>query len=839
MSTNQLYSDSSNNYLMLTERQKNANDKELAKEVMTYYYNLCADDQERINRLNENFDIHAGRWPQIENVSPAVSFALQGENINLGGGKLRHYPVADRVSKSVVGDIIMNPLIAVVVDNSAKGRNERERAQLERLKGYLYEKEIAPRKKQIFEQYYAKYGKQMQGFSSEEMQKLNAEVERQVQEQTPEEIIDAMDRYRTPEQIIYQDFLNYTIGRLHAKEKFDVGGENAVVTAEEYYRLSIINGEPFMEVLNPKYVVWSGSEHCEFVEDGTFATYTQYLSPEDTIARYGSVLVRKDINKLASLLAPIPGYFGPTGRARQEREDHIDRKVVDIIADNPHLQGTIDQKTREGQNTLKMLYSSLSVSHRDGYGIKETYITWKWTRKFKIVKRKNPETGEIDELIRSEHYEKNPAIGDLEVITKVAPQAWHGVMLGESNDFFVNVEPLPYQYGSEDNPYDVKLSIYGCKDNTFMNNTRNASLVDLSKPWQYRYNVLMKKLEEYEATDFGRVLLASVGLIPDNFSLPEWYISLTRGKVGFVNNHNEGTSQLDKQMFESKDLSNSADVAANLQKLEYFERKIYSSMYYNPVKAGNISPYATNANVAQSTQAADRQMLRFHNRRRMVKERVLTALLNLTLIAYKDNEFKKSIILDDVSRAYFEANYESIGACELGLYVVDDYRETEKLEAMKQLALTLMQNGLTPRDLSAIVNADSMAEIDDILSKAERKTQKNAELEHQRQSELIQQQSQARMQELEWIEGVKDLRLQRENETKLAMARETSMQMANANDINRNQMNDSLEKALLQIEADDTKHRREYTFKREELMKMLELEEKKLVVDARKSKSKT
>ena len=822
------YSNANRNYLLLTEKQKTANDSELAKQVMRHYYNTYPDDVSRVEKINENFDIHAGRWPQIENIAPAVSFSLQGENINLGGGKLRHYPVADRVSKSVVGDVIMNPLIAVVVDNSAKGRNERERAQLERMKGFLNEKEIAPRKKQIFQQYYEKYGGQMQGMSNEEMQKLNADVERQVQEQTPEEIIDAMDRYRTPEQIIYQDFLNYTIGRVKAKEKFDIGGENAVVTAEEYYRLSIINGEPFMEVLNPKYVVWGGSEHCEYVEDGSFAKYTQYLTIEDVISRYGSVLVKKDITQLTNLYAPIPGYFGPTGKAREDREREIDRRVVDIVAENPQLQGTIDQKTREGQNSLKMLYSSLSANHRDGHGIKETYITWKWTRKFKVVKRKNPETGEIDELIRSEHYEKNPAIGDLEVITKIAPQAWHGVMLGEGDDLFINVEPLPYQYGSQENPYDVKLSIYGCKDNTFMNNTRNASLIDLSKPWNYRYNVLMKKLEEYEATDYGKVLLASTNLIPDNFTIPEWFTSLTRGKIGFVNNHNEGTSSLDKQMFQSQDMSNTADISASLQKLQYFEEKIYSSMYYNPVKAGNISPYATNANVAQSTQAADRQMLRFHNKRRMVKERVLTALLNLTLIAYKDNEFKKSIILDDVSRAYFETNYESIGVSEIGLYVVDDYRETEKLEAMKQLALTLMQNGLTPRDLSAIVNADSMAEIDDILSKAERKTQKTAETEHQRKSELIQQESEARRAEMEWMEGVKDLRLQRENETKLAMARETSMQMANANDINRNQTNDSLEKALLQIEADDAINRREVTFKREELMKMLELEEKKL-----------
>lgn len=816
------------NYLLLTSKQKEANDQELAKQMMNYYYNLYPNDENRVGRIVENFDIHAGRWRQIEEMPSSVNFVLQGENVNLGGGKLRHYPVADRVSKSVTGDIIMNPLIAVVVDNSAKGRNERERSQLERTQSYMYEKEILPRKKKILEQYYQQYGSQMDAMPQEQMQAMDQDAERQAQEQTPEDIIEAMNSYRTPEQIIYQAFLNYSVGRLKLKEKFDQGGENAVVTAEEYYRMCIVNGEPFIEVLNPKYVVWGGSEHTEFVEDGVFAKYEQYLSPEDLIARYGTQLMRKDINHLANLYSPIPGYFGPNGKAREERESEIERKVVDIIADNPQLQNNVDIRNREGQNTLKLLYASLNAGHRDGYGIKETYITWKWTRKIKVVTRKNRETGEIEKLIRGEHYEKNPARGDLEVKSATVPQAWHGVKIGESDDIYLNVEPLPYQYGSDQNPYEVKLSIYGGKDNTFMNNTKNASFIDLAKPWQYRFNVLMKKLEEYEATDYGKVLLASVGMIPDGFTIPEWFTALVRGKIGFVNTHNEGTSGLDAQIFRSEDLSNTADISAAIQKLEYFEKKIYSSMYYNPVKAGNISPYATNQNVMQSTQAADRQMLRFHNRRRMIKERVLTALLNLTLIAYKDNEFKKSVILDDISRAYFEANYDTFDTSEVGLYVVDDYRESEKLDAMKNLALTLMQNGLTPRDLSSIVNADSMAEIDSILQKAEKRKEQQDALAHQRQSELMDKQNQATQQQLEWIEGVKDMRANRENEVKLAMAKETSMQMANANDINKNQINDSLEKALMQIKADDAKDRRMYEFKREELAELMKIEEKKL-----------
>lgn len=75
MVTDSKYSDGNTNYLVVSDRQKNANDRELAKDAMVYYYNMNTDDEERWVKINENFDIHAGRWPQIENVAPAVSFS--------------------------------------------------------------------------------------------------------------------------------------------------------------------------------------------------------------------------------------------------------------------------------------------------------------------------------------------------------------------------------------------------------------------------------------------------------------------------------------------------------------------------------------------------------------------------------------------------------------------------------------------------------------------------------------------------------------------------------------------------------------------------------------------
>lgn len=812
---------SDQNYLTLSTRNKLKKDKEIAKKMVDYYSDFYEGNSARVAHINENFDIHAGRWPQIENEAPAVSFLLQNENVTAGGGEIRHYPIADRVSKSVVGDIIMRPLIPVVTDKSAKGRSEQERQQLERVREYFFNTDILPRKQELYKQFYQQYGQQLGSIPQEDLQQMQGQIDQQAFEETAEEIKEAMERYRTPEQMIYQAFLNNVLLQQRVKEKFDMGGENAVVTAEEYYRVSIINGEPTIEVLNPKFVKWGGSEHVERSEDATYASYTQYITAEDVIGKYGDKLSLSDIKKLSNVYSPIPGYMSDK---REDRERNIDQTLVDMVAESPQLR--VDGiKTREGQEKLKALYQNVSFGHRHGHGIREAYVTWKWSKKVKIVERVDKETEEVEILIRSEHYVKNPMLGDVKVTTRLIPQAWHGVKLGESGDIYVDVEPLPYQYGSDNSPYDIKLSIYGGKDNTFMNNTKNASLLDLSRPWQFRYNVLMKKLEEYEATDYGKVLLASVAGIPESFSIPEWFTSLTRGKVGFIHNHNEGMNALDRYVFRSEDMSNTADIASAMQKLEYFEKKVYSSMYNNPVKAGNISPYATNANVAQSAQAADRQMLKFHNARKLIRERVLKALLNLSVIAYEKNTEKKKMILDDGLRAYFDLNVKNMDMSEIGLYIVDDYRESEKLEQMKQLAMTIMQNGGKARDMSAIMNADSMGEVDEILMNAEKEAQKEAELNHNRQKELMDQQAQIQQQQLQLQEQMKTARDERNNAVKLEMARLNSQLLENASDINENKVNDFFEKTMIEIEAKDRQDKRQLDFALEELREKTRLKE--------------
>lgn len=794
------------NYISVSDAKKRANDFELAKEVMDYYDHTYEHNEDRIRKINENFLLHSGRWPAIEELAVSSEIQLQHENIVLGGGKLRHYPVIDRISKSVVGDLMVRPLIPIIKDMSAKARNQRDRAKLDIVKNYIQQQFIEPRMQMITQQILAENGITDLSRMTPELQ---AEIGKRVQETTPDEIMESINKYRTPEEIIAQVILDASVKKLDLKAKFDVGGEAAVVSGEEYYRVGLMNGMPWCEVLNPKWVTWDGSEHVEFVEDGVFAKYEQYLTPEDVVARYGAVLARKDIKKLADMYSPIPGYSG----SRKSNPD-IEKRVVDMFADNPALQD-INVRTREGQMDLRNIYRSLAAGHKAGFGVRECYITWKWTRPAVLVTRYVD--GKKVELFRSEHYVKNPARGDLKVKKILIPQVWHGVKLGVADEIYAFVEPVPFQYRSIHNPFDVKLTIMGGRFNTYMNNAENTSLVDLGKPWQYRYNVLMKRMEEYEATDIGKVFMGTVNMKPVGWSWQEWFQSLYVGKVALIGTQFEGGSNMDPNIFRSIDLSSNADIAQTLSKLEYFEKKIATSMYYNPSKLGQISPYATNQNAELNVSGSDRQMLRFHDRHRQIKQRVLNSVLDISLAAIRDNEYAKDVLLDDFGKAYLETAMEPFSACELGLYVVDDFQESERLDQMRNLALTILQNGGSVRDIADVVDAGSMSAIKDVLDRSERRRQEETKAQREHEQAMVAQTEQMREAQMQLKMQFEAEQKERDRQAKIQMAEINAQLLANANDINKNSLNDSLEKAREQMEADERMKERDESMHEDDL----------------------
>lgn len=817
---------------LASDAKKRANDMAIAKEYMDYFDLTHDIDKDNIERIQENFELHAGRWTTLNNVSNAASIMLGQENIVIGSGELNHFPIIDRVSKSIVSDLIARPLTPIIKDNSSKARNERDRNRIGKIKEYFQQNFIQPTIERISMEYDVSNGiVDLANTPIEFQQQRQSDIMRRVEETTPDEILAYLERFQTYDELIASALLNEGLRHVKGKHQFDIGAEYAVVTGEEYYRMDILNKKPHFEALNTKWVTWGGSEHTEFAEDGQFAKYVQYLTPEDALTKYAHHLARADVKKIANMYSKIPGY---TGNGNKMVERDIEMRVVDAFANNPELQSEINVRTREGQEKLRQVYSNIAYYGRSGYGIKETYITWRWMRRVKFVTRLINNKEEV--FIRDEHYVSNPAMGDVKVEDKVIPQTWSGIKLGDET--YLNVKPIPYQYNNINDPFDVKLGIYGGRYNTFQNNVRNNAPIDLGKPWQYKYNVLMKRMEEHQATDIGKVFLGTTTMIPKGWTWAQWYKSLFVAKTAIVSNHREGINNMDSSLFRSIDLSRAADIESDIRQLEYYENKIITSMYYSAQKIGSISQYATNENTQKSIEGVDRQMYRFVNKNREIKENVLNSFLRLCLHAYKNDEDVKSVVLDDFLKAHYELNFGGPDDSNFILTVVDDFKEAEKLSSLKQLSLSFLQNGMKGKDLFTIVNSDSMAEIKQMLDDMEIREEKRSKEEYERQMALEEQRRQANESMLQQQQQFEAMQAEREFNVKIKLAEINSNQMANANDINNNKLNDYVESTILNTESNEyiekMKIEHDANMKKEEL----DLERERMKNDIDKEKIK-
>ncbi len=810
---------------LASDAERRAKDKELVKQYMDHLESIMDLDITRDRRLRENAELHSGRWTAIENFSNSLYIDLGNERVSLGSGKLNHYPIIDRVSKSVVSDLITRPIIPVIRDSSSKARNHRERIRLEKVQSFFQNNVIQPALAQITMQYDLENGIQdAVSLPIEAQQQRGSDIEQRLRKETPEEIFTYLQRLSTPDELVSEALLKEGMRQVKAKRNFDIGAEQAVISGEEYYRLGIINKNPYMEALKPRMLTWRGSDNVEYVEDGQFAKYVQYLTPEDAITKYAYHLLKEDVAQLSDLYSEIPS----DGYSKQIISDNIDRKLITVLADNPSLQEGLDVRTREGQERLKSLYSNINSYSREGFGIKETYYTWRWMRKVKFVTRKIGES--LETFIRDEHYRKDPLAGDISVVEKVIPQTWSGVKLG---NLYIDMNPIVFQYNNINDPFDVKLGIYGGRYNTLQNEVRNASLIDLGKPWQYKYNLQVKKMEEHQATDIGKIFLGTTTMIPKEWTWAQWYNSVITAKMAIISNHREGINNLDTSIFRSIDLSKTVDIQNDIRQLEYLENKIITSMYYSPQKIGEISQYATNRNTQTAIAGVDRQMFRFYNKNRQIKENVLNALLQLCLYAYKDNENVKNVVLDDFLKAHYEQNFNTLDTSNCTLSVVDDFKESEKLEQMRSLALTFLQNGMTASQLSALMSAESLSELQQFLEDIDKKIKEERDLQHQREEALLEKQRQSAEAQIQLQQQFALAEAEREREVKIRMAEINSLQMQNATDVNNNKINDALERTVMQIKADEDLKKMELDHN-EKIVKM-ELDVEKMKIGSQKS----
>lgn len=622
-----------------------------------------------------------------------------------------------------------------------------------------------------------------------------------------------------------QHTLSYLKNKLNVTHEFFKGWKDALIAGEEVYYVGIINGNPYLERVNPLFFSYDQQADLEFIHDADWCCRKMIMSATQIYDRFYDKMSEKQLNQLLEMIED-------TGRGG------INPEVRKTSLDYPHIKThTIGGFTTNPFDDV----DDINVWH----------CCWKSFKKIGFVTYIDPETGMPDELQVDESYKVTG--NELNVEWTWIIEVWEGYRVGE--DLYIGIQPLDYQHVSADNPNSQKLPYTGVVYNN--TNSRPRSLVSMMKPLQYMYIVLWYRLELAMARDKGKIPVVDVTQIPKDMGIDvnKWMHYLSALGVMFINPYEEGwdipgreggkPSQFNQ--FTALDLTMAPVIDQYINLMAKIEDMASEITGVSKQREGAISSNELVGNVERSViQSAHITEPWFwvHNQ---VKKEVLTMLLDTSKEAWKGNKRCLHYILDDSTRAFLTLS-DSFFYEDMDVFIDDSTKNQQQIEALRNLMQPAMQNGASLLDIAEIITMDNVNMIKNRLEEIEQKRmqqqQAMEEAQAQREQQAIQMQNEVKEEELMIKEAEMDLKkyeIDQNNQTKIVVAQLNAYRGSENQDADMNGVPDVIEigkQALEQqkINSDAAAKQLELNNKRRETEMKREIENKKIELEKQRMK---
>lgn len=653
--------------------------------------------------------------------------------------------------------------------------------------------------------------------------------------QTPEAIAKYLQKdYKDIAETEAYHALQFLKRKLNLTHEFYKGWKDALIGGEEIYYIGVINGDPYVERVNPMYFDYEHSLDLEFIDDAAWCRRKMIMSATEIYDRFYDKMSERQLNELLELIDQRPG----AGNNPEIRKTSIDYESIKLHKINSFTDNPFD------------------IDHIVVY-----HCCWKSFKKIGFVTLLNPETGEAEEFQVDEDYKVTGTEQSVEWDWII--EVWEGYRIGD--DMYIGIQPIEYQHISADNPNSQKLPYTGVVYNN--TNSKPRSLVSMMKPLQYMYIVVWYRLELALSRDKGKVAVMDITQIPKsmNIDVNKWMHYLSALGVAFINPYDEGwdipgreggkPSQFNQLSY--WDLTMSNVIAEYIQLMQKIEDMVAKLTGITPQRQGQIaaSELVSNANTAVNmSYHITEPWFWNHNQ---VKRRVLTMLLNTSKAAWKDNKRYLNYILDDATRAFVQLS-DNFFYEDMDIFVDDSTKNQQYIDQLKQLLQPAMQNGASLLDIAEIITLDNMSMIKNRLEEIEQKRmeqmQQQQQAEQQAQQQMAEQQNQLKEEELMLKEAELDLekykvdqdryKAEQDNATKITVAQINSYRGAENMDQDMNGIPDPIEigkQALEQqkINSDIATKQLELNNKRREIEQKREAENKKIQLEKDRMKHET
>ena len=607
--------------------------------------------------------------------------------------------------------------------------------------------------------------------------------------------------------------LAYLRQKLNMDHEYIKGWKDALIAGEEVYYVGILNGEPYMERVNPLFFSFDKSPELEFIEDGDWCCRRMRLAYTEVYDRFFDKMDESQLNELLEIINQSPQSFG-ADKNMIDDFNHLKLRIVD----NP----TYDFRARNTVNVWHACWKSFK---------RIAYVTYK------------DENDQVQQTIVDENYTKNGT--EINIEWDWIVETWEGYRAG--NDLYFGVKPLEYQHVSIDNPNSQKLPYCGVVySNT---NSLPRSLVSIMKPLQYMYIVIWYRLELALARDKGKVINMDITQIPKSMNIDpaRWMHYLSSVGVNFINPYEEGWDIPGREggrpaqfnEIRSLDLTMSDVIGQYIQLMQKIEDIAGTISGITTQRQGEISPSELAGNVERSvaqSSSITEPLFWMHNQ---CKRNTLNMLLNTAKGAWQQSGKKKlNFIFDDAERAFMDIDpkfyYE-----DMDVFVTNTSKDIENIQKLQQLIQPAMQNGASLLEAAEILTSDNLNniknKIKDIEAKQQQAQQEQQQNEAQQQQQLQKMENDSKEQELMLKEAELDLqryKIDQDNQTKIAVAEMDVYKGSDNLDVNNNNIPDPMEIGKQAIEQE--KMNQENYIKHYEINQKKAIEDKKIEIEREK-----
>lgn len=534
-----------------------------------------------------------------------------------------------------------------------------------------------------------------------------------------------------------QKALDYLYKKLRIKPLFTVGWKDLLIAGKEIYKVGILSGEPNIRSVNPLYFDYDHSPNQRYIEDSAWVRETRFLSAPDIYDEFYDILTPEEVGRIEDMKAGD-----------------------DLTVSDAGVTGQMEYKNSPGNygGDLEASDIHLRVEH----------VEWRSLRRIGVLKFFN-ESGELDEMFVDEDYKHTK---DESVEWIWVDEAWEGTRIAK--DIYKRIRPIPNQRKSVMNPSVCKLTYCGLIHNN--RNSRAYSLVEIMKPHQYLYNIMMYRLELEIARAKGKKMIMDIAQIPRSwgFDIDKWLYYFDAMGIAWVNSFEEGDGKFEgrtssfNQMTDI-DLSLGRIIDQYVAILDKIESMLDDVSGITPQREGAVHQSETVGGIERAiTQSSHitEPLFAIHNE---VKTNVMQALLDTAKVAWADGK-QLSYITDDFSRSFFSINGDDFTTTDFDVFVSDTTKDARNIEILKSMVQPMIQNGMPVSAAADLLMKDSIVDIKKGLQKVEaemgQREQQAQQAEMEAQAQIQQQQLQLEL----FKEESEDKRNVRDNQTKLQIA---------------------------------------------------------------------